>query len=63
MGPSGFSFNSSYRNRDVLEYKQELGNAIGMLKLIIHHLFFQNARSASIFNVIITSIYHLLCLV
>ncbi|XP_048493386.1 regulator of telomere elongation helicase 1 homolog isoform X3 [Beta vulgaris subsp. vulgaris] len=28
VGPSGFSFNSSYRNRDVLEYKQELGNAI-----------------------------------
>ncbi|XP_074285300.1 regulator of telomere elongation helicase 1 homolog isoform X2 [Silene latifolia] len=27
-GPSGYSFNSSYRNRDVLEYKQELGNAI-----------------------------------
>jgi hypothetical protein len=29
-GPSGCSFNSSYRNRDSLEYKQELGNAIGM---------------------------------
>ncbi|KAL2904786.1 Regulator of telomere elongation helicase 1-like protein [Bienertia sinuspersici] len=28
VGPSGFSFNSSYRNRDVLEYKQDLGNAI-----------------------------------
>ncbi|KAL9232065.1 hypothetical protein vseg_007211 [Gypsophila vaccaria] len=28
QGPSGFSFNSSYRNRDVLEYKQDLGNAI-----------------------------------
>lgn len=27
-GPSGYSFNSSYRNRDVLEYKRELGNAI-----------------------------------
>ncbi|XP_059642020.1 regulator of telomere elongation helicase 1 homolog [Cornus florida] len=27
-GPSGFSFNSSYRNRDTLEYKLELGNAI-----------------------------------
>ncbi|XP_077212407.1 regulator of telomere elongation helicase 1 homolog isoform X2 [Tasmannia lanceolata] len=27
-GPSGCSFNSSYRNRDSLEYKQELGNAI-----------------------------------
>ena len=29
-GPSGCSFNSSYRTRDSLEYKQELGNAIGM---------------------------------
>lgn len=28
-GPSGFSFNSSYRNRDSLEYKRDLGNAIG----------------------------------
>ncbi|KAB1218583.1 hypothetical protein CJ030_MR3G026463 [Morella rubra] len=28
VGPSGFSFNSSYRNRDSVEYKQELGNAI-----------------------------------
>ncbi|KAI4331239.1 hypothetical protein MLD38_029443 [Melastoma candidum] len=28
LGPSGYSFNSSYRNRDSLEYKQELGNAI-----------------------------------
>ncbi|XP_002528200.3 regulator of telomere elongation helicase 1 homolog isoform X1 [Ricinus communis] len=28
VGPSGRSFNSSYRNRDSLEYKQELGNAI-----------------------------------
>ncbi|CAA7409948.1 unnamed protein product [Spirodela intermedia] len=27
-GPSGFSFNSSYRNRDSVDYKQELGNAI-----------------------------------
>ncbi|WOL00351.1 regulator of telomere elongation helicase 1 isoform X2 [Canna indica] len=27
-GPSGHPFNSSYRNRDSLEYKQELGNAI-----------------------------------
>ncbi|KAG6733763.1 hypothetical protein I3842_01G240500 [Carya illinoinensis] len=27
-GPSGCSFNSSYRNRDSIEYKQELGNAI-----------------------------------
>ena len=28
-GPSGCVLNSSYRNRDVPEYKQELGNAIG----------------------------------
>uniref|UniRef100_A0A7N0VD81 Regulator of telomere elongation helicase 1 homolog n=1 Tax=Kalanchoe fedtschenkoi TaxID=63787 RepID=A0A7N0VD81_KALFE len=28
VGPSGCSFNSSYRNRDTKEYKQELGNAI-----------------------------------
>ncbi|XP_072959072.1 regulator of telomere elongation helicase 1 homolog [Typha angustifolia] len=28
VGPSGYPFNSSYRNRDSLEYKQELGNAI-----------------------------------
>ncbi|XP_038718615.1 regulator of telomere elongation helicase 1 homolog isoform X1 [Tripterygium wilfordii] len=28
VGPSGRSFNSSYRNRDSIEYKQELGNAI-----------------------------------
>nr|CAD1824209.1 unnamed protein product [Ananas comosus var. bracteatus] len=27
-GPSGYPFNSSYRTRDSLEYKQELGNAI-----------------------------------
>ncbi|XP_027167698.1 regulator of telomere elongation helicase 1 homolog isoform X1 [Coffea eugenioides] len=27
-GPSGYAFNSSYRSRDSLEYKQELGNAI-----------------------------------
>ncbi|KAM5579000.1 regulator of telomere elongation helicase 1 [Rosa sericea] len=27
-GPSGCSFNSSYRTRDSIEYKQELGNAI-----------------------------------
>ncbi|CAL0324128.1 unnamed protein product [Lupinus luteus] len=30
IGPSGRTFNSSYRSRDSLEYKQELGNAIGM---------------------------------
>lgn len=29
-GPSGHSFNSSFRSRDSIEYKQELGNAIGM---------------------------------
>ncbi|KAL9666278.1 hypothetical protein QQ045_000604 [Rhodiola kirilowii] len=28
VGPSGCSFNSTYRNRDTKEYKQELGNAI-----------------------------------
>ncbi|CAI0422813.1 unnamed protein product [Linum tenue] len=28
VGPSGHSFNSSYRNRDSVEYKRELGNAI-----------------------------------
>lgn len=28
-GPSGCNLNSSYRNRDVPDYKQELGNAIG----------------------------------
>lgn len=28
-GPSCCSFNSSYRSRDSIEYKQELGNAIG----------------------------------
>lgn len=27
-GPSRYTFNSSYRNRDSIEYKQELGNAI-----------------------------------
>ncbi|KAK1282794.1 DNA repair helicase UVH6 [Acorus calamus] len=27
-GPSGCCFNSSYRNRDSLEYKQDLGNAV-----------------------------------
>jgi hypothetical protein len=30
VGPSGRTFNSSYRTRDTMEYKQELGNAIGM---------------------------------
>lgn len=30
VGPSGYSFNSSYRTRDSIEYKMELGNAIGM---------------------------------
>ncbi|KAJ8553380.1 hypothetical protein K7X08_024058 [Anisodus acutangulus] len=28
VGPSGHTFNSSYRTRDSIEYKQELGNAI-----------------------------------
>ncbi|KAI5660588.1 hypothetical protein M9H77_29381 [Catharanthus roseus] len=28
VGPSGYTFNSSYRSRDSLEYKTELGNAI-----------------------------------
>ncbi|KAL1551497.1 Regulator of telomere elongation helicase 1 [Salvia divinorum] len=28
VGPSGYSFNSSYRNRGSIEYKSELGNAI-----------------------------------
>ncbi|EPS66374.1 hypothetical protein M569_08402, partial [Genlisea aurea] len=28
VGPSGYSFNSSYRTRDSVEYKLELGNAI-----------------------------------
>ncbi|CAJ1955200.1 unnamed protein product [Sphenostylis stenocarpa] len=28
VGPSGHTFNSSYRTRDSLEYKQDLGNAI-----------------------------------
>ncbi|XP_060205661.1 regulator of telomere elongation helicase 1 homolog isoform X2 [Lycium barbarum] len=28
VGPSGYTFNSSYRTRDTIEYKQELGNAI-----------------------------------
>ncbi|KAJ1404107.1 P-loop containing nucleoside triphosphate hydrolase [Sesbania bispinosa] len=30
VGPSGRTFNSSYRTRDSVEYKQELGNAIDM---------------------------------
>lgn len=30
VGPSGYSFNSSYRSRGSIEYKLELGNAIGM---------------------------------
>ncbi|XP_010062453.2 regulator of telomere elongation helicase 1 homolog [Eucalyptus grandis] len=34
-GPSGCLFNSSYRNRDSLEYKQELGNAIVNLARIV----------------------------
>lgn len=31
VGPSGYPFNSSYRNRNSIEYKLELGNAIGMI--------------------------------
>lgn len=31
-GPSGYSFNSSYKSRDSLEYKLDLGNAIGMFR-------------------------------
>ncbi|KAK9100891.1 hypothetical protein Scep_024321 [Stephania cephalantha] len=34
-GPSGSPFNSSYRNRDSLEYKQELGNAIANFARIV----------------------------
>ncbi|KAI9160826.1 hypothetical protein LWI28_011852 [Acer negundo] len=34
-GPSGYSLNSSYRNRDSLEYKQELGNAIVNIARIV----------------------------
>ncbi|KAE9588051.1 putative DNA helicase [Lupinus albus] len=35
VGPSGRTFNSSYRSRDSLEYKQELGNAIVNLARIV----------------------------
>ncbi|KAF7814283.1 regulator of telomere elongation helicase 1-like protein isoform X1 [Senna tora] len=35
VGPSGRTFNSSYRTRDSLEYKQELGNAIVNLARIV----------------------------
>ncbi|PKU82593.1 DNA repair helicase UVH6 [Dendrobium catenatum] len=34
-GPSGYSLNSSYRTRDSLEYKQELGNTIVNLSKIV----------------------------
>lgn len=34
VGPSGYSFNSSYRSRGSIEYKVELGNAIGMIAFI-----------------------------
>ncbi|PIA42612.1 hypothetical protein AQUCO_02000207v1 [Aquilegia coerulea] len=34
-GPSGCCFNSSYRNRDSLAYKQELGNAIANFARIV----------------------------
>jgi hypothetical protein len=29
VGPSGHALNSSYRTRETIQYKQELGNAIG----------------------------------
>ncbi|XP_028756069.1 regulator of telomere elongation helicase 1 homolog isoform X2 [Neltuma alba] len=35
VGPSGRTFNSSYRTRDSMEYKQELGNAIVNLARIV----------------------------
>ncbi|WJX74795.1 DNA helicase [Trifolium repens] len=35
VGPSGRTFNSSYRTRDTMEYKQELGNAIVNLARIV----------------------------
>ncbi|XP_027342046.1 regulator of telomere elongation helicase 1 homolog isoform X1 [Abrus precatorius] len=35
VGPSGRTFNSSYRTRDSIEYKQELGNAIVNLARIV----------------------------
>ncbi|GAU11015.1 hypothetical protein TSUD_113080, partial [Trifolium subterraneum] len=35
VGPSGRTFNSSYRTRDTMEYKQELGNAIVNLVRIV----------------------------
>lgn len=35
VGPSGYTFNSSYRTRDSIEYKQELGNAIGMWNVML----------------------------
>lgn len=47
-GPSGRPFNSSYRNRDSIEYKQELGNAIGTytivnsITMLVSQLFYLN---------------------
>ncbi|XP_020235482.1 regulator of telomere elongation helicase 1 homolog [Cajanus cajan] len=35
VGPSGRTFNSSYRTRDSIEYRQELGNAIVNLARIV----------------------------
>nr|XP_007150664.1 hypothetical protein PHAVU_005G171300g [Phaseolus vulgaris]ESW22658.1 hypothetical protein PHAVU_005G171300g [Phaseolus vulgaris] len=35
VGPSGYTFNSSYRTRDSLQYKQDLGNAIVNLARIV----------------------------
>ena len=46
-GPSGYVFNSSYQNRDVLEYKQELGNAIGMLIVSIYFVVYVGFRWCS----------------
>jgi hypothetical protein len=31
VGPSGQALNSSYRTRETIQYKQELGTAIGRL--------------------------------
>ncbi|ESR40278.1 hypothetical protein CICLE_v10024801mg [Citrus x clementina] len=35
VGPSGYLLNSSYRNRDSIEYKQELGNTIVNIARIV----------------------------
>jgi len=46
-GPSGYVFNSSYQNRDVLEYKWELGNAIGMLIMSISFAAYAGFKGCS----------------